>query len=439
MEIHVVNKLDNGNHATCIIGSEPSGYAASLGQSSIRARPFLLSLSSNNLSYARGGDHMHWWDAFPVPKDAPAPYNDQKSWGIVPAWGFAVVVETRITALPLGTVLWGFWPTATMTTNLQLQAGALKGDWVEASEQRQKLLTIYNEYSEQPAIHIPPSSLGFGDQKIQEMAWEALFRPTWQTGYLLNQHVFPPKSQASRAVDPTGAGQMWSEDDADLSRAILVSLSASGKTARCFAYHVFQRPPNSGPLGFLQVTMSTSLISDVPQVLQTSIPTRAVAYPDISTSMSWMADLMPSKIVIVDFGTRADVLNQFIDLINRHNTLTSTRVVILQVGNQQKVYTPQEAEKAMQEMSNLGILRFNSVRVRDAAIQSNGAEDFNASVQPVWEDWLRISHSIMPDIRITVGQGISGADGVEGGWDRLSKGLVGAQEGLVYELPLPKD
>ena len=93
----------------------------------------------------------------------------------------------------------------------------------------------------------------------------------------------------------------------------------------------------------------------------------------------------------------------------------------------------------MQAMSKLGIIRFNSSRVRDAAVQSTGAQVFYDSVQSVWDHWLRVSHSIMPDMRIAVGKGISGVDGVEGGWERLCRGLVGAQEGLVYELAFPKD
>ena len=56
MEVHVVSKTDNARHATFAIQTEP----VKLAPSSIRVRTLLVSLTSNNLSYARGGDFLHW-------------------------------------------------------------------------------------------------------------------------------------------------------------------------------------------------------------------------------------------------------------------------------------------------------------------------------------------------------------------------------------------
>ncbi|KAH1339956.1 hypothetical protein KXW91_008506 [Aspergillus fumigatus] len=89
--IHVVNKADNRQHAVVNLDSS---LDEELPVSALRARPILLGLTSNNLSYARGGDLLHWWETYPVPHTAPPPYNDQASWGIVPAWGYATVTES---------------------------------------------------------------------------------------------------------------------------------------------------------------------------------------------------------------------------------------------------------------------------------------------------------------------------------------------------------
>jgi hypothetical protein len=56
--IHVVCKADNSQHAAVSI---PSLVDQKLPFSTLRARPVLLGLTSNNLSYARGGDLLHWY------------------------------------------------------------------------------------------------------------------------------------------------------------------------------------------------------------------------------------------------------------------------------------------------------------------------------------------------------------------------------------------
>jgi hypothetical protein len=57
--IHVVSKVDNGQHAVVAVES-PLLSTNELPPSSVRVRPHLLSLSSNNLSYARAGALLHW-------------------------------------------------------------------------------------------------------------------------------------------------------------------------------------------------------------------------------------------------------------------------------------------------------------------------------------------------------------------------------------------
>lgn len=55
---HVVCKADNQQHAVINI---PPSVNRNPPPSSLYARPTLLGLTSNNLSYARGGDLLHWY------------------------------------------------------------------------------------------------------------------------------------------------------------------------------------------------------------------------------------------------------------------------------------------------------------------------------------------------------------------------------------------
>lgn len=57
MGVHVVSKLDNRQHATFDVEANAQG---DLAQSSIRIRPLLISLTSNNLTYAQLGGILRW-------------------------------------------------------------------------------------------------------------------------------------------------------------------------------------------------------------------------------------------------------------------------------------------------------------------------------------------------------------------------------------------
>lgn len=59
MEVHVVSKADNQKHAVAALDTLHD-ESHSLAPSSVRVWPLLIALTSNNLSYARGGDLLHW-------------------------------------------------------------------------------------------------------------------------------------------------------------------------------------------------------------------------------------------------------------------------------------------------------------------------------------------------------------------------------------------
>lgn len=85
-------------------------------------------------------------------------------------------------------------------------------------------------------------------------------------------------------------------------------------------------------------------------------------------------------------------------------------------------------------MLRLGKVQFNASGVQDTVMQFNGAEAYFDHITPLWNQWERTRHRSIPDMQIVWGKGISGAGGVEGGWERLCQGRVGAEEGLVYRL-----
>lgn len=464
MEVHVVSKADNREHAVVTL-DRPEDESHSLAESSVRVQPLLIALTSNNLSYARGGDFLHWWDTYPVPAELPPPYNDQNSWGIVPAWGFGVVTEST-TEITLGTLLWGFWPTASIPVLLRLQPSEVKGHWTEISESRQRLMTIYNAYMEEGLVVLPGFVSGtktkpnlsslVNEDVLKRMSWISLFRPTWQTGYLLSRHTFTSSPASRPPIHPLGMNLPWTPADADISAAVMISLSASSKTARSFAYHVFRRnTAEEGPVGFLQVSQTPELLESVAGKLGAKISTKAVRYDQVGESVEWIVGLRPERIVLVDFGARGGTLPHLVESIMGHSALKEVKTTIIQVGSEQKVsnrkinsplntitkklpheqvYSADDIKENRESMQKIGKIQFNTSAVRDSAVEKTSAQDYYSHVQPVWENWMRVSHEITPDIQVTVGRGVSGDEGIDKGWSRLCQGSVDTQEGLVYTM-----
>ncbi|KGO46291.1 Protein of unknown function DUF2855 [Penicillium expansum] len=437
MGVHVISKLDNRQHASFNLEVPAQ---RELSDSSVRIRTQLISLSSNNLTYARMGGFLRWWDAYPVSEDYPAPYNDSSAWGIVPAWGYATVEETTIPELSKGTLIYGFWPTISTPTDLKLKRGSPDGHWVEISDHRQQLMPLYNRYRVTPTstpifdlttAHNPLSDSA--QDELDRMAWTALFIGG-VAGFVLSEYVFS-SSPTQPPIHPLGnqAGLQWTLSDGDLSSAVVVNLAASTKTARVFSYYLSRKPDSSAPLGLLHVTSAVSRIEEADRSLPTSVPSKVVAYGDVDSkgSAEWLASRKPSKIVIIDFGGRANALKDTLSLIKNHTELQSCKVVIVQVGNEQKVYSTEELVAGRAAMEELGKVQYNTSGVQDTVLESVGPEAYFATRDAQWEKWLDERHLSEPGLQIVFGSGVSG---VEGGWDRLCRGQVGAEEGLVYKM-----
>ncbi|GFF44991.1 hypothetical protein IFM46972_07684 [Aspergillus udagawae] len=421
--IHVVCKADNSQHAAVSI---PSLVGQKLPSSSLRARPVLLGLTSNNLSYARGGDLLHWWKTYPVPLTAPSPYNDQSLWGIVPAWGYATVTESNIPGITPDSLIWGYWPTSTSPTLLRLEPSEPEGHWVEVSSHRQQLMPIYNRYEQ-----VLPDE----GRELDERAWSTLFRGVWVAGYLLSEYVFPPDLRARQLVHPLGAASKlpWSADDADLSSAVVVVLGASTKVARSFSWCLFDRPKACGPLGLVQITSSPGVLQEMADRKGWGDVSKAVSYAGIDQATGWIEGLQPTKVVIIDCGARENGLSQICQNL-QESTLQPCKTVILQVGSQQKVYTTEEVQAARAAMQSLGKIQYNTSGIQDTIIEREGAATYFGKVSRRWKGWLTDRASAIPDMHLVWGQGIDEENGIYGGWERLSNGQVRPEEGLVYAL-----
>jgi hypothetical protein len=95
-----------------------------------------LALTTNNITYALFGERMNYWQFFP---------SGQPDWGIVPAWGFADVAETRAEGLDAGERVYGYFPLA---DHLVVDAARLsQHGFADAAPHRAGLPAVYNRYA----------------------------------------------------------------------------------------------------------------------------------------------------------------------------------------------------------------------------------------------------------------------------------------------------
>lgn len=227
---------------------------------------------------------------------------------------------------------------ASAPVDLELRESATRGRWVEISKHRQQVMSIYNEYQDKGHFELQTGpTVDFQEDQLNRMAWTSLFGATWLTGFLLNRYTFTSDPDTHSPIGPLGKKIPWTKDDADLSQAVVVSLSASGKTARGFAWQVLtKRAQGIGPLAFLQVTQVPDTIGDVAS-RHAHIPSEVFKYSQLDSAVDLAAGVKPQKLVIVDFGARRNALKKFIGLVNEKTELKGAQTVILQVGGEQKV------------------------------------------------------------------------------------------------------
>ncbi|KAG9228877.1 hypothetical protein BJ875DRAFT_476411 [Amylocarpus encephaloides] len=412
VQVHVISKHDNAQHTVFQLEEE----AIPLAESSVRVRTFLISLTSNNLTYARGGTRFGWWDAYPVPQSAPPPYNSQSEWGIVSAWGYGRVVESKVTSIISGSLLWGMWPTSSHAVDLQLEATMPTGHWCEVSKHRKGLMTVYNNYEQYPAS---------GATKDKErMAMTCLWKPLWVASHLLNLSVFsaPPN------LHPLGLGDHWSEEDSDLSLAVVISLSASSKTGRNFSWQLAKNRNNAskGPLALLQLTSAPEVMRDYPE---SALAVKAARYEEFASLTGWVADFRPTRIVIVDFGAAVSNTKSIASIA----AAIASSVSIIAVGYEAKIYSSDELKEHSESSQILKKVQLNTSGLRDRTKEAVGIDEFYGALEETWERWIEDGGSKGVSLRQM--KGVRGRDGIEGAWQDLCDRRVAPDTGIVITLP----
>lgn len=135
-----------------------------LRENAVRLRIDSFALTSNNITYAVFGDAMQYWNFFPASETEP----DSRTWGRIPVWGFAEVVDSRVASLEPGRRVYGYWP---MATDLVVEPGRIDdGGFHDLVAHRRPMAGAYNRYlfTDTDPIYRP-------DREAQQMVLWPLF------------------------------------------------------------------------------------------------------------------------------------------------------------------------------------------------------------------------------------------------------------------------
>ena len=187
-----------------------------LGDGEVRVRIEHFAYTTNNITYAAFGDAMNYWQFFPVVPQVSDPGDGDGPWGLIPVWGFGVVVETRCAGVAEGERLYGYWP---MATDVVLQPARVSPEgFFDGSSHRAALHPVYNQYlrcATDPLYDPASESL------------QALLRPLFLTAWLIDDFL----------ADNDFFGTCLQGQ-----RGVMLLSSASSKTAYATAAQLAQRP-----------------------------------------------------------------------------------------------------------------------------------------------------------------------------------------------------
>jgi hypothetical protein len=355
----------------------------------------------------------------PSASSLPPPFNDPavlEGYCRVPAWGYSTVVESTIPSLEVGTLLFGQQPVSTLAEVVELKPAAdgVDGHWVEVSEGRKHLNSVYNRYIAR--------SLDSTDKEGR--GWDALMDVLFQSGYVLNRFAFAWE-EGVKAVHPLGDRRLpWSEEDAELAGAVVVMLAASGKTAVSFAREVrARRPREKQPAKVVAVgselsrefTAGTGLFDEV--LLYNALEDGAL---DLEGKIGGKG----RKVVLIDFGARGNAVDRWVKALEGY----CKRVQAVVVGGDPLGKDRSETAKRTEDPTS-GVAQLFTGKVRDTAMEEGGASKYFADQEAAWAEFKAAAADL--GLRLKWGKGL---DEFSKDWPMLVKGEYGPDVGLVYEV-----
>ncbi|KAH7138120.1 hypothetical protein B0J11DRAFT_513619 [Dendryphion nanum] len=419
MTTHILSRKSYTTHH---LVSLPPPTLDPLPPSSLRIRSKILSLTTNNLTYALVGHLTGWWDVYPPPPTTPAPFNNTTEYGRIAAWGYAEILESTVDDIPAGASIYGYLPISTLPEDIQV-VQPFKNQIVVTDPHRAHLWPLYNRYTIYPSL-----SLKSEIEEIQasmpndSLGWDALLQPLFNTSYNLNRYAFAWTPE--RLVHPSNAGP-WNAEDANLTDATVIFLSASGKTALTFAQQLRQaRPKEHQPRDIIGVGSAASRkLSE-----SSGFYDRVVLYDENEAVKDSLDKKSSTRVLIFDFGAREGGRSTWnATFAPLESSESSKGYTFFSVGGEVKARSPEEIA-AQRQKPTIKFVQVNATELREKGIELEGDAYFrNYSTE---YEKFQVGGWV-PGMRLQWGEGL---EAWERGWEAFCKDEVSAASGLVYRL-----
>jgi hypothetical protein len=418
----IIQVLSKNNYEDQYMVSLPTASLPPLAESSLRVRTSILSLTNNNLTYARIGHLLGWWDIHPLPSSIPAEFSDTKQFGRISCWGYGVVIESTVSEVEAGMQVWGYLPIGTLPVDMQIQLHPeVFGQFYETSKHRAHVLPVYNRYLFYPTPNI--SQQGF-DLK-QSQGYDSLLQVLFETAYMINRFVFP--WNPSEAVYPFGDGKDgWTFDKGNVDdKTIFILFAASGKTGLSLAYALkHSRPEGKKPRGVFAVGSGTSKAFTEGTGLYDKVMLYDACDSDLQTGLNLDAS---TRVIMCDFGARGGAASRWADKLR-----DTHHVTLVGVGSEPMAETPEQTTAKFLSARQAFVGRkydVNASALRSQAMEILGDKQYFLDFMQEWNQFK--GQGGIAKLRLVWGEGMGD---VAKGWERLCKGEVGPDEGLVFSL-----
>jgi hypothetical protein len=413
-EIPVIQVLEKERYFTQHLVSLPDAVPyAPLGPSSVRVRTKVISLTSNNMTYAKAGFLLKLWGVHPMPPCTPAPFDDTTKYGRINCWGFAEVLDSTHPSVGKGSYMWGYLPIGTLAQELVVEKGSVQGQVFVKNDYRQDIFPMYNRY------FVFPSELrSLIGSRSESVAYDAILRIMYETSYLVNRFVFTPDPKDT--INPGPDGVAWDSGKADIKGATIICLAPGSKVALSFA-----RELRHGEKKPVAKVIGAASDYSIEFVRKTGEYDEVVStHEEPSKILARIPD--NGKIVLVDFGGRGGVAKKWATAFSK----ARDDVLLLDCGIEISEQSSSEVLASFQQAQSVtptfASAQINASDIRDRALAKVGEEKYFRDFEEAWDTFKRAP---IRGLRISWG---SGLDDVKKGWDSLARGMVEPDEGLVY-------
>ncbi|RDW82236.1 hypothetical protein BP6252_03348 [Coleophoma cylindrospora] len=392
-----------------------------LAPSSLRVQSYILSLTTNNFTYARLGSFVgSWWDVHPLPPSIPAEFADSSKYGRISAWGYGVVTESTLSedsTVKIGSLVYGYLPIGTLPVDLEGGLSTeLPGQFLETSSRRKTLLPLYNRY-----LTFPPSIPT--EQEKQSLGHDALWQILFESGYLLNRFIF-----AFTPADGVHEDKRLTVENTHIGPdTTVVIFSGSGKTALSFAHELrYGRPEGCRPGKIVGVGSHASSRF----IEGTGLYDVTMKY-DADEGEDFMAQLgidSNAKLILCDFGARDGAQDRW---AGKLKALCKSRSIFI-IGSEVVATNPEDTLQALKEIAQSEGIQINASHMRAHALKVLGEKRY---FEEFLDAWKKCKSGGVKGLNLLWGKGM---EDLAAGWDRLARGEIGPDQGLVFDLQTPE-